>query len=111
MNNIYRFILLYGAFLVYSLVAVLAKIAAKQSSLIATAVFAGCEIICLGIYALLWQQVLKRFSLITAIANKGCVIIYNLFWAWLLFNELITLTNIVGSIIIVFGIILVSQDE
>ena len=79
--------------------------------MISLAFFAGLEVLFLGVYALLWQQVLKRFSLITAIANKGCVLIINLFWAWLLFNEMISLNNIIGSIIIMIGIVLVSNNE
>ena len=72
--------------------------------------FVVCEIICLGLYALFWQQVLKRFSLITAMSNKGCVVLFNLFWAWLLFHENISVNNIIGSIVIILGIVLVSHN-
>lgn len=58
----------------------------------------------------MWQQVLKRFSLVTAMANKGVVVIINLIWSVLLFQEAITIYNIIGAAIIIGGIWMVSSD-
>ena len=70
----------------------------------------GLEVVCLGVYAIIWQQVLKDFSLVTAMASKGVVVIINLIWSVLLFGETVTLYNIIGAVIIIFGIWMVSSD-
>lgn len=104
--------LLHCSFLIYSFVAVLSKLAALQGMFtIRFFVFAVLEVAVLGIYALLWQQCLKRFSLIKAYANKGIVVLWNLLWAAVLLHERITLGNMLGSVIIILGIVVVSSDE
>ncbi len=108
--HIKNYLLLYGSFFIYSLSAICAKLASNQELPIKVIVFIGLEIFCLGVYALVWQQVLKRFSLVTAMANKGVVVIINLIWSVLLFQEAITIYNIMGAAIIIGGIWMVSSD-
>lgn len=104
--------LLHGSFLLYSLVAVASKTAALQGLFtLRFFLFAGLEVVILGVYALLWQQCLKQFSLIKAYANKGVVVLWNLIWAVALFSERVTVENILGSVIILVGIVVVSSDE
>ncbi len=110
MENRNRFMALYAAFLIYSLSAVCAKIAAQQPVLETALLFLGLEIVCLGFYAVLWQQALKRFSLVTAMAHKGVVVIFNLAWSVLLFQETITVYNVAGAAVIIGGICVVSSD-
>ncbi len=109
-EKIKQYLLLYGAFIIYSGVSIFAKYASKQDTLYKMCVFIALEIICLGVYAIVWQQVLKHFSLVTAMASKGIVVIFNLIWSILLFDEVITVNNIVGAAIIIFGIWVVSSD-
>ena len=63
----------------------------------------------MGIYALLWQQILSRTSLSTAYMFKGTSLIFVLLLSALLFGEGITMKNIIGSVIIVSGILLYAQ--
>ena len=65
----------------------------------------------MGIYAVLWQQILTRVHLSTAYMFKGTSLIFVLLLSALLFDESITLTNILGSIIIVLGITLFAQSS
>ncbi|MBB5218419.1 drug/metabolite transporter (DMT)-like permease [Treponema rectale] len=85
------------------------KFAAKLDflSLKFIAVYCGVFFI-LGIYALLWQQVLKHISLTTAIANKSITIIWGLIAGYFLFHESITKTKILGAILILCGIFILS---
>lgn len=69
------------------------------------------ELMALAFYALLWQQVLKRVELSVAYLNKGVVVFWSLLWAKFIFNEQITLKNIVGVCVIVVGISVVNSDE
>lgn len=111
MEKIKKYVLLYGAFLIYSLVSICAKTASSQPTMIRVCVFIGLEVLCLGIYAVLWQQVLKSFPLVTAMASKGVVVILNLIWAVLLFQEEISVLNIIGAIVIIVGIWMVSSND
>lgn len=104
------YILLYATFAVYSVVSVCSKLAAMQADTRMTVVFMGAEIVVLGIYALMWQQVLKRFPMIVAMSNKGITVIYGLLWSVFLFREHITVNNIIGTALILLGIGLVSSD-
>jgi len=110
LNNLKKYLLLYGSFVIYSFATICSKIASGQNTIMKTCLFLGVEVLFLGLYALLWQQVLKRFSLVFAMASKGVVVILNLLWALLLFSEQISLFNVIGSGIIIFGIWMVSSD-
>lgn len=110
-TNIKKYGMLYGAFIIYSASTICAKYAAGQDIFFKMFFFLGLEVMCLGIYAIVWQQVLKKFSLITAMASKGVVVILNLIWSVILFSETVTLYNIIGAIIIIYGIWMVSTDE
>lgn len=109
-NRVKDYLFLYSSFLIYSLVSVSAKTAAKQDQPGFTLLYIGIEMTLLAVYALLWQQVLKRFSLVVAMSNKGITVIYTMIWSALLFGENISLGNIAGVIIIFIGIWVVSKD-
>lgn len=110
-NNLTKYFILYSAYFVYSISAVCAKYAAKQPDLKGMMLFMFLEFVCLGIYAVIYQQALKRFPLSVALSNKGITVILTLMWAVILFNEQITTFNIIGSVCIIAGIGLVALDE
>ena len=66
----------------------------------------------LFVYAIVWQQVLKRLTLTTAFANRGVTLVWGMLWGALLFAESISIWMILGAAIVFVGIILVvSSDE
>ena len=60
-----------------------------------------------GIYALFWQQSLKRFPVNVAYAYSSVYNIWSLLWAVLIFSEKITVGNIVGTLLMISGIVLI----
>lgn len=110
-KKLVNYILLYITLLIYSASTIFAKIAAQQDMIVKVLVFMGLEVGCLGLYAVIWQQVLKKFPLVTAMSSKGVVVIFNLIWSVLLFGEGVTLCNFAGALIIVGGIWMVSSDD
>jgi len=60
----------------------------------------------MGLYALLWQQIIKRVSLSSAYMFKGTSLIFVLLFSAMLFGETITVNNVIGSAIIIAGIAL-----
>jgi len=109
-NKIFDYILLYTGFVVYSFASVLAKYAAAQSNWGVMAAYLIGEIVVLGIYAIMWQQALKKFPLVIAMSNKGMTVVFSLIWSVLLFHEEITAINILGTLVIFLGIWMVSAD-
>ena len=68
-------------------------------------------VLILGIYAVFWQMLLKRFELSIAYLNKSTVIVWNIIWALILFQEELTMANILGIVCILLGVYLVSANE
>ena len=66
---------------------------------------------CLGVFAIMWQFLLELIPLTTAYLRKGILYILILIWSVILFNETVTIDNIIGSIIIIAGISLHGMDE
>lgn len=69
------------------------------------------EIFILGVYAILWQQMLKKFEVSIAYANRSVALIWSLVWSVIFFNEVITINNIIGTIIVILGIVVVNLNE
>lgn len=97
---------------VYTLATVAAKFASGESFLSFNFIlFYGVEIAILGIYAIAWQQIIKKFEISIAYANRAMALLWSLVWAVVFFNETITLKNIIGVIIVIIGTIIVNSDE
>ena len=107
------YFLLHSILLLYSLIGILSKWTAKFDFLSFEFIIGYGFILCgLFIYAILWQQVLKKLPLNTAFANKSIVIIWGIIWGSLFFSEKITINMIIGAIIILIGLMLVvTADE
>ena len=74
--------------------------------------FYGISLFLLFIYAILWQQILKRMPVSTAMCNKSVTIIWGMLWGLLLFQETISIQMIIGAVIIFAGVYLVvTADE
>lgn len=72
--------------------------------------FFGIQLIILGIYAIAWQQIIKRLPLSVAYANRATAILWSMLWAWSIFGESITLKNLIGVVIVLAGTVLVNSN-
>ena len=103
--SIGAFILLQIALLIMSFGAVCSKMAGRQEFLsIPFFAFYGALILILFVYAIIWQQVLKRISLVVAYACKGVGIIYGIIWGVVFFKEVITWKMIAGAVLVLIGV-------
>lgn len=112
-NKIKSFMLLHILLFFYSFCGVFSKLAANNGFLsIKFCLFYGISILILGIYAILWQQILKKFTLTTAFFNKAITVVWGIIWGALFFGEKIKFTMIIGAIIIILGVyFVVISDE
>ena len=98
--------------LIYSLSGIFSKMAARQPFLSREYVlYYGGVLFILALYALGWQQVIKRLPLITAYASKAVTVIWGVVWGALVFKEHITVMNVIGAAVIIAGILLVVSEE
>lgn len=105
---VYLHILLF----VYSLGAVCSKMAGKLPFLSFSFIcLYGLVLLDLFVYAIVWQQLLKRLPLVTAYANKAVTVIWGLLWGMLIFKETLSIWNILGAIVIIIGIYLVVRAD
>ncbi|MDD3218202.1 MAG: EamA family transporter [Lachnospiraceae bacterium] len=101
-----------AAVLIYTLSGICAKMAAGHEFLSFWFIFFyGLEICVLGVYAIVWQQIIKRYELSVAYVNRATAIFWSLIWAALIFREHISWKNILGVAIIFVGIMVVNTDE
>lgn len=66
----------------------------------------GGMIVVLGIYAIGWQQVIKRIPLTTAYANRAVTVIWGIVWGVLLFDEAVSWQKVVGALVVLAGVAL-----
>ena len=94
-----------GAVIVYSFCGVFQKLAARYPMIsIQFLLFYGCSIGILFVYAILWQMILRKVPLTTAYSNRAVAMIWSLVWSVLLFKESISWNQIVGAIVICYGV-------
>ena len=100
--------------MVYSLSSICGKLASGYSFLsLGFIVCYGGMIGLLGVYALGWQQVIKRLPLTFAYANRAVTVVWGIVWGTLFFSEPITVGKLVGALIVLAGVVLyaTSGDE
>lgn len=68
------------------------------------------EIMILGIYAIVWQQIIKKNEISIVYASKATTIFWSLLWSFIVFKENITIQNIIGTILIFIGVLVVNKN-
>ncbi len=105
-------IILQAIIALYSLSTVMSKFAAEEDFLsFKFILFYGIEIVILGVYAILWQQIIKKFDISVASANKAMAVLWSMLWAILFFHDNITINNVIGIVIIIIGTFIVNSDN
>ena len=106
------FLLLQFAMLIFSLSNICSKMAGEQELLSPEFIlWFGGLILTMGLYALIWQQVLKRMPLMTAYANTAVVILWGLLWGRLFFQEPVSLTKVAGAAVAMAGVYLMVTEK
>ena len=97
---------------IYTLSTVMAKQASGQPLFSAGFFcFYGAELLILGIYALLWQQMIKRFELSVAYTNRAMALLWSMLWAVVLFHDRVTMKNVIGVALVIVGTLIVNGGE
>ncbi len=108
-------VLLHISILIFSATGIFSKMAAENINRngifdLQTFILAGLMLVNCGIYALFWQQNLKHFEVNVAYAHRAVYNVWSLLWAFLIFSEAITVGNIIGTILIISGILVIQSE-
>ncbi len=104
-------LMLQGIIIIYTISSVMAKLAsASKDEPLRFLLFFGLEFVILAVYAVLWQQMIKRFELSVAYANRSMAILWSMIWAVVFFHDRITLQNILGVGLVLLGTVIVNMD-
>ena len=106
------FLLLLVAFIVYSTTGVFSKLASGEAFLSKEYIsYFVIVILTMGVYAVLWQLVLKIVPLAQAFLFKSMTVLFSLCFAYFIFSESVSLKNIIGAGFIIVGIIINSKSK
>ena len=65
----------------------------------------------LAVYALLWQQAIKKFDISIAYANKAMVLLWGLLWSVVIFHDSITVRKVFGVALVICGVIILNRGQ
>lgn len=107
MKKFKPYLLLHIILLLYSFCGICSKTASGKKFLsLEFCLFYGLALFILGVYAILWQQIIKRIPLNIAYMNKAVTLVWGMIWGAVVFKEQITLANIIGAVIVLAGVLL-----
>ena len=111
-SKIRDYLLLHFAFFVYSMAAVVSKMASSRDFLSIDFLILWCaSVLILFIYAILWQRLLGIFTLVTAFSYRGVVVVWGLIWGFFLFHETISITKVIAAVFIIIGITIMGRGR
>ncbi len=110
--SISQILFLVGAVAVYSASSLFNKLASMHEMMsIEYLLFLGGSVAVLGVYAVLWQIILKRIPLSTAYPFRSLGIVYGLVIAGGVFGETVSLQNIIGAAMVIVGVLIISTEK
>lgn len=106
-GNVKTLLLLHLLLAGFSLSGVFTKLASGTEFLSRSFIlYYGIVIFILGVYAIAWQQVIKRMPLTSAYANRAVTVVWGIVWGLLFFGESINAGKIAGAIVVIAGVLL-----
>jgi len=104
-------VMLQMAVVIYSINTVIAKLVSDQPFMsVKFIALYFLEFAVLGVYAICWQQMIKKFELSIAYANKAMTLLWSLLWSVLIFKDSITLPKVIGVLLVVAGTIVINSE-
>ena len=98
--------------MVYSMSGICSKLASRAPFLsFQFCLYYAAIIGLLGIYAIGWQQIIKRLPLTTAFSNKAVTVVWGIIWGAAFFQEAITAKKVVGAALIIAGVVLYARAD
>ena len=101
-----------GSALLYSISNIFSKFAAREDFMsIEFLLLYALSLFVMFVYAILWQQILKRVDMVVAYSNRLVAMVWGVVWGVVIFGETISLNNIIGTVVILIGLYLMVSDN
>lgn len=115
MQKTNRLLLLHLNILLFSFTGIFSKLCAgsvTENGVLdeRTLLYAVLMLVNCGVYAVFWQQSLKHFDVNIAYAHRSVYNIWSLLWSVVIFGEKITVGNVLGTLLIIFGILVIRGE-
>lgn len=111
-KNLKAYLFLHLLLMVYSCSGICSKLASEKPFLSWPFLLLYAAVVALlGVYALGWQQVLKRIDLSAAYANKAVTVAWGCVWGMLFFHEKLTAGKAAGGLLVLAGIVLYGLSD
>lgn len=110
-TGIKQVLLLQAIIVLYTVSSVMAKFASAGETLEQVILYFGLDLFFLGVYAICWQQMIKRFPLSVAYANRAIALLWSALWAKLIFGEQITIKQLFAISLVIIGTMIVNTDK
>ncbi len=112
MDKAKNLIILHIILALFSVSGIFSKLAAGEDMLsMRWIMFYGVILFILFVYAIAWQQIIKKMPIVTAYANKAVMVIWGIVWGYIFFGEPVTVQKIIGAVIIIAGVYLVVTGD
>ena len=106
------FCVLHVLLALYSLTGIFSKLASKEEFFgIPFISYYSVVLLILGVYAVVWQQLIKKLPLTLAYANKAVTVVWGMIWGILVFHEQITPQKIIGAVVVIIGVVIYSLEN
>lgn len=109
--SIKQLVILQAIVILYTVSGVMAKFASEAEALEGRLLFFVLNLFFLGIYALFWQQVIKKIPLSVAYANRAMALLWSAVWARIIFGEGISTKQLLGIVLVIAGILVINTDK
>jgi len=112
-TSVLFFAALQAAVLFYSFSMLLTKMAGQEEGLTGRFfLLYGGALVIMGVYAVCWQQFLKKLPLTTAYSSRTVSMIWSMILGALLLREKIRFTAVIGTVLILAGLfVIISADR
>lgn len=112
MEKLKTIIKLQAVVVLYTFAGIFSKLASGESLFsLKFFIFMGMELLMLFVYALLWQQVIKKTELSVAYANREMYLLWSLLWAVVFFHNDVTPANVIGCLLVIAGTLIITGEE
>lgn len=110
-NNLKQLILLQLVVIIYTCSGIMAKFASTQKTLVMILLYFFLDLCFLGVYAIFWQQMIKKMPLSVAYLNRAMSLAWSSLWAVIIFKEDMTVRKLLAVTLVTVGIIIVNSED
>ncbi len=112
MKKLKTIIKLQAVVVIYTFASIFSKLASGEAFLSGKFIlFLGLELVMLFLYALLWQQVIKKTELSVAYANREMYLLWSLLWTVVFFHNDVTPANVIGCLLVIAGTLVITGED